>query len=456
MNWNPLYALLMLASTLATWVTGLGIYRLKDKEKQRVQKLLLFLCLLFNLGILFLFKYLDFSISMINKIFGYLDMPTIEKTFNLLLPVGISFYTFQALGYLIDVYRGMTPETNVLKYALFVSFFPQLVAGPIERSKNLLTQIQKMEHWKLWNFERIVNGFIYMLWGYFLKMIIADRVAILVDQVWDSYWAYGSIALITASIGFSIQIYCDFSSYSCIAIGAAQIMGFALMENFEAPYFALSIKEFWRRWHISLSTWFRDYLYIPLGGSRCSRLKRYSNLMITFLVSGLWHGAGIGYIVWGGVHGMFQIIGEATKSFRERIASAIGINPGSVTHKIGKAIGTFILVDFAWIFFRAGGIRNAINYISGICRRWDPWTLWDGTLYRIGLSAYEMNILLIALLFVFLVDLIRYKCNKRIDVFLMEQGAFVQSLFIIIMLLAILIFGEYGGYNERQFIYFQF
>ncbi|MDE5977630.1 MAG: MBOAT family protein [Turicibacter sp.] len=300
MNWNPLYALLMLSSTLVTWATGLGIHRLKDKEEHKVQKLLLFLCLLFNFVILFLFKYLDFSISMINKIFGYLDMPMIEKTFNFLLPVGISFYTFQALGYLVDVYRGMTPETNVLKYALFVSFFPQLVAGPIERSKNLLDQIQKMEHWKLWSSKRIVNGLIYMLWGYFLKMTIADRVAILVDQVWDSYWAYGSIALITASIGFSIQIYCDFSSYSCIAIGAAQIMGFTLMENFDAPYFAHSVKEFWRRWHISLSTWFRDYLYIPLGGSRCSRLKRYRNLLITFLVSGLWHGAGIGYIVWGG------------------------------------------------------------------------------------------------------------------------------------------------------------
>lgn len=300
MSWNPVYVLLMLASTLVTWVTGIGVYWLKNRKNVKGPKILLLLCLIFNLGILFIFKYLDFSVTIINKLFQYVDLPIIVNSFNLLLPVGISFYTFQALGYLIDVYRGMKPESNILKYALFVSFFPQLVAGPIERSKNLLTQIQEMGYRKLWNKKKVTSGLIYMLWGYFLKMIIADRVAILVDQVWDSYWTYGSIALIVASVGFSIQIYCDFSSYSCIAIGAAQIMGFNLMENFDAPYFSRSIKEFWRRWHISLSTWFRDYLYIPLGGSRCSRLKRYRNLLITFLVSGLWHGAGLGYIVWGG------------------------------------------------------------------------------------------------------------------------------------------------------------
>lgn len=456
MSWNPVYALLMLASTLATWGTGIGVYRLKNRGNMKWSRVLLFLCLLFNLGILFIFKYLDFSISIINKLFQYIDFPVMAKSFNLLLPVGISFYTFQALGYLIDVYRGMKPEANILKYALFVSFFPQLVAGPIERSKNLLTQIQDMGRRKLWNTQSAVNGLIYMLWGYFMKMVIADRVAVLVDQVWDSYWAYGSIALIAASVGFSIQIYCDFSSYSCIAIGAAQIMGFHLMENFEAPYLSCSIKEFWRRWHVSLSTWFRDYLYIPLGGSRCSRLKRYRNLLTTFLVSGLWHGAGIGYIVWGGVHGACQIIGEILQPFREKITPMIGIVPGSIVHKIGKTLGTFLLVNFAWIFFRAGGFRTAIYYISGIFSRWDPWTLWDGTLYQLGLSAYEVNILFAALILLVLVDLLRYKSNKRIDVFLREQGALVQILFIVIMILSILIYGKYGEYNERQFIYFQF
>ncbi len=456
MSWNPVYVLLMLASTLVTWVTGIGVYWLKNRKNVKGPKILLLLCLIFNLGILFIFKYLDFSVTIINKLFQYVDLPIIVNSFNLLLPVGISFYTFQALGYLIDVYRGMKPESNILKYALFVSFFPQLVAGPIERSKNLLTQIQEMGYRKLWNKKKVTSGLIYMLWGYFLKMIIADRVAILVDQVWDSYWTYGSIALIVASVGFSIQIYCDFSSYSCIAIGAAQIMGFNLMENFNAPYFSRSIKEFWRRWHISLSTWFRDYLYIPLGGSRCSRLKRYRNLLITFLVSGLWHGAGLGYIVWGGIHGGYQIIGEVLQPFREKITPIIGITPDSITHKIGKVLGNFILVNFAWIFFRAGGFRTAIYYISGICNRWDPWTIWDGTLYQLGLSAYEMNILFIALLLLLFVDLVRCKSGKRIDVFLREQGVLVQILFIVIMILSILIYGKYGEYNERQFIYFQF
>lgn len=456
MSWNPVYALLMLASTLTTWAAGFAIDRMKERESLNGKKLILILCIVINFGILFLYKYLDFALSIINKLGRYLSLPDVEKSFNLLLPVGISFYTFQAVGYIIDVYRGMESEKNVLKYALFVSFFPQLVAGPIERSKNLLTQINEIAHRKLWNSERILNGFIYMLWGFFLKMIIADRVAILVDQVWENYQSYGSIELIAAAVGFSIQIYCDFSSYSCIAIGAAQIMGFTLMENFEAPYFAGTIKGFWRRWHISLSTWFRDYLYIPLGGSRCSLLKKYWNLMITFLVSGLWHGAGFHFILWGGIHGIYQIVGELTLPVREKLAPLIGIRTGSITHKIGRAVGTFCLTTFAWIFFRSENFSIAVSFIKNIVTGWNPWAIWDGTLFQLGLTAYEMNVLLIALVFLLLIDIVRCGNGKRIDIFLMEQGAFVQALFVIVIVLVILIYGKYGGYDERQFIYFQF
>lgn len=304
MGWNPKYALLIAFSTVITYFGGILLERFNDQadEKARSRKKGILVATIFiNIGILIYFKYFDFILQNINLLLESCGVTAFNKGFDIILPVGISFYTFQALGYIIDVYRGeIKAEKNILRYSLFVSFFPQLVAGPIERSKNLLRQIDNVENIGIWNYSRIKNGLILMLWGFFLKMVIADRAAILVDNVYDAYWMYGSIELILATVLFAIQIYCDFSSYSLIAIGAAKVMGFELMENFNTPYFSCSVKEFWSRWHISLSTWFRDYLYIPLGGNRCSKKKKYRNLMITFLVSGLWHGASWNYIFWGG------------------------------------------------------------------------------------------------------------------------------------------------------------
>lgn len=268
MGWNPKYAVLIGLSTAATYVSGL---LLENTEKK---KMVVWFCVCFNLGILFFFKYFDFALGNVNRVLDLLHIQIIEKPFDVILPVGISFYTFQALSYTIDVYRGeIKAEKNFFRYALFVSFFPQLVAGPIERSKNLLREIVELPTKKLWNYERITKGLMIMLWGYFMKMVLADRIAILVDHVYNSYYMYGSVELLIATVGFAFQIYCDFSSYSTIAIGAAQVMGFTLMENFDTPYFAQSIKEFWRRWHISLSTWFRDYVYIPRGGINVRKVK---------------------------------------------------------------------------------------------------------------------------------------------------------------------------------------
>lgn len=300
MCWNPKYIILMIISTLITWWGGNILVKCQWKSKS-FRKCVVAVCFICNIGILIFFKYFDFALSNINALLGKMGGTVIEKPFDVILPVGISFYTFQALSYILDVYRGrVEAEKNILKYALFVSFFPQLVAGPIERSENLLCQINDLPNKKIWDYERIVNGLILMIWGYFQKMVIADRVAIMVDTVFSSYYMFGSLELLMAAMGFAIQIYCDFASYSTIAIGAAQVMGFTLMENFQTPYFSRSIQEFWKRWHISLSIWFRDYLYIPLGGNRCSKLKKYRNLMVTFLVSGLWHGANWTYIFWGG------------------------------------------------------------------------------------------------------------------------------------------------------------
>lgn len=299
MCWNPRYALLMAVSTVVTYLSGLLIERFDWKP--RWKKCVVAGSFTLNLSILIFFKYFDFLLENVNVLLGVFHVEQIDKFLDVLLPVGISFYTFQALSYTVDVYRkDIKAEHNFLKYALFVSFFPQLVAGPIERSGNLLRQVHEVPSKRLWNYERIANGLIIMAWGMFQKMVIADRVAILVNTVFDSWYMYGSTILCLGAIGFAIQIYCDFSGYSAVAIGAAQVMGFTLMSNFEEPYLSRSIKEFWRRWHISLSTWFRDYLYIPLGGNRCTKLRRSFNLMFTFLVSGLWHGAGWGYITWGG------------------------------------------------------------------------------------------------------------------------------------------------------------
>lgn len=312
MGWNPKYALLIAFSTVVTYFSGIFIEkinnRISDKNETdeeykkaiRQKKQVVAVSFTVNLLILVFFKYFDFLLGNINGILSRFGISIVEKPFDVLLPVGISFYTFQALSYTMDVYRNeIKAEKNILKYALFVSFFPQLVAGPIERSKNLLKQIETVHTFDLWNYERITKGLTVMLWGFFQKMVIADRIAILVDNVYDKYWLYGSSALILATILFAFQIYCDFGSYSNIAIGAAEVMGFSLMENFDTPYFSTSIKEFWRRWHISLSTWFRDYLYIPLGGNRKGTFRKYLNLIITFLVSGLWHGASWSFIVWG-------------------------------------------------------------------------------------------------------------------------------------------------------------
>lgn len=461
MSWNPRYALLIAVSTVVTWLTGLGIdYFKKNNSRHGIlyQKIGIVFCCVINLGMLVYFKYFDFLLGNLNILLRKLGICFIEKSYDIILPVGISFYTFQALGYIIDIYReNVQAERNLFKYALFVSFFPQLVAGPIERSDRLLKQINNIPNIKLFDYERITNGLIYMLYGYFLKLVIADRVSLMVDTVFDSWYLYGTVELAAGAIGFAIQIYCDFSSYSTIAIGAAQIMGFELVENFDVPYFSRSIREFWRRWHISLSTWFRDYLYIPLGGNKCSVVRKYFNLMVTFLASGLWHGANWTYIVWGGMHGIYQIIGEILKPVKDKLYPHVGIRLDSISYKIGQIIVTFLLTDFAWIFFRAESIKSAIGYISNIFRRWNPWAIVDKSLYNIGLSNYEWNVLLIAMSVMLIVDVVKRLRNERIDEFLNNQGTLVKGITVGFMILMIGIFGEYGsGFDARQFIYFQF
>jgi len=348
--WNPAYLGLILISVAVTWVSGL-LMEGRDVKKKR---LILAGSLVINLGILFFFKYYHFAIDSI-RFFTRSGIPF--PSFDVLLPVGISFYTFQALGYSVDVYYGrVMAERNFITYALFVTFFPQLVAGPIERTVNLLPQF-KMNH--EFDYERVTSGLRLAAWGMFKKVVIADRLAIYVNGVFGNPAVYPSASLALAVFFFAFQIYCDFSGYSDIAIGCARVLGFNLMINFRQPYFSRSITEFWRRWHISLSTWLKDYLYIPLGGSRKGKVRRYTNLLITFLISGLWHGAAWHFVAWGALHGIFQIIGRSTAPLRNTICLKVGLSEESRLRKAIQVCVTFALVCFAWVFFRANTITDA-------------------------------------------------------------------------------------------------
>ncbi len=458
MCWNPKYGLLMFISTVITYLSGILISR-ADKIQQegrriRWKKIFVALSFLSNLSILFFFKYFNFAVASLNRVMTHLHMAPLNVSFDVLLPVGISFYTFQALSYTIDVYRGdIYTERNFFKYALFVSFFPQLVAGPIERSKNLLRQISTKHTFNLWN---VQSGLTQMLYGYFQKVVISDNVAILVNKVYDNYSSYGSVELILATVFFAIQIYCDFGGYSNIAIGAARVMGFELMENFNTPYFSVSVADFWRRWHISLSTWFRDYLYIPLGGNRKGKIRKYINIMIVFLASGLWHGANWHFVAWGGLNGLYQVVGDMLRPVREKVNQLLGAKKESFSHHFLEMSVTFILINISWVFFRASGIRQAFTILKRMVTCWNPWLLVSNDFYKLGLNNRQFHMVLLAILVLILIDIGKYRKKDWIGR-LRKQEVWFQWAVYLVLLFWILIFGSYGpGYDASQFIYFQF
>ncbi len=455
MAWNPKYIVLILISTLATYLSGLV---LEKSESEKAKKGIVAGCFVINLSLLFFFKYFDFLLSNINFLLEKMHISVVANPFDVLLPVGISFYTFQALSYTVDVYRKeIKAEKNFLRYALFVSFFPQLVAGPIERSKNLLSQIENLDDKKLFDYDKVVSGFSMMVYGMFLKVVLADHISIFVDNVWENTHAIGSTVAILASIAFSLQIYCDFGAYSIIAIGAARMLGIGLMENFNTPYFATSISDFWRRWHVSLSTWFRDYLYIPLGGSRCSKVKKYRNIMITFLVSGLWHGANWTYVIWGAIHGMYQVVGDLLKPLKEKLCKITNVNKEVGSFRLLKIICTFALTTFAWIFFRADSFKAAFVFIKNMITRPDPWVLFTKDYLNFGVDASDFNLIIIGIVVLVIVDLIRYKKNLDIGAFLLKQNLWFRWAMLIVLIVSTLVYGAYGtSFDSSQFIYFQF
>ena len=396
------------------------------------------------LGVLFVFKYFNFASSSVCSFLNLFTIHLSPITLQLMLPVGISFYTFQTLSYVIDVYRGdVEVEHHFGYYATFVSFFPQLVAGPIERTRNLLPQIKST---KKFNQSQAIDGAKVIVWGYFKKMVIADYIGGYVDQIYDDLGSYTGFALVMVIFLFTIQIYCDFSGYSNIAQGSAKLLGINLMDNFKSPYFSISVKEFWRRWHISLSTWFRDYVYIPLGGSRCGKVRHNINLLITFLVSGLWHGASWTFVFWGGIHGLAQIIENLANPFIKRLR----------TNKVGKFISFIIVFAFcniAWVFFRAKTFSDAIyvlkNSLNGVS---SPYLYIVNGLYGSGIGVLHCLYILAMIAIMSIVDYLNL--NGDIILKIKQKKPFVRWILYFAITLLVIIFAQKG--EPAEFVYFQF
>lgn len=451
MCWNAEYALLILTSTAVTYGCSLLVEKNRDGKHRKAY---MALSLVLNLGILFFFKYSNFLAQLINDVSAALHIKLSVPKVDVLLPVGISFYTFQALGYTIDVYRGkVQAERNFLRYALFVSFFPQLVAGPIERSENLLTQLREPKKFTWDNFK---TGLLYMLWGFFMKIVLADRIAIFVDTVYGDIPGHPGLYLVIATMLFAVQILCDFGGYTAIAIGSARMLGIHLMENFDAPYLSTSVALFWRRWHISLTSWFKDYLYIPLGGNRKGKARKYVNKMIVFLLSGLWHGAGLSFVVWGGLNGLYQVLGEMLQPVKDRAVRLLHVRREAAVHRLICGIFTFILIDFSWIFFRAQGIGEAGRIIQSVLTQFNPGILFDGSLYQCGLDQANFILMLVCILILLAADIL-----KRRKVTVIETVAgwndWIRWILIALFILCLLLFGKYGPtLDKNSFIYFQF
>ena len=436
---------LIVATTL---VSFLASHLIERTGKKWMKKLSLTVTLVVCFGVLFFYKYFNFLSGNVSGIIEMLGGTPSRPELDLILPVGISFYTFQTLSYVIDVYRGdVKAEKNFFFYALFVSFFPQLVAGPIERPGNLIPQLRESHKFTAENFRK---GGAQMIVGFFKKICVADLISVYVNAVYNSPEEATGLGVVIATALFAVQIYCDFSGYTDIATGCARIMGIRLMKNFDHPYKAETIKEFWSRWHISLSTWFKDYLYFPLGGSRCSRPRHLMNLMIVFLVSGLWHGAAWTFVVWGAIHGIYQVIGTLTIAPRNRLLRKIGLSESSFGVKITRRTVTFILVCFGWLFFRANSMGDALHLLDTL---FTGWTDTAGTLSSMGLGAAEVVTTVLSILTLIMIDsLVRYEDTADGSEALTKNGAFVYFVWIILFAWGLLLSKD----MMSTFIYFQF
>ncbi|MFY0644665.1 MAG: MBOAT family protein [Bacteroidia bacterium] len=435
--WDWRFLFLIAFSSLADYFIG---KKLMNVSEHRKRKLLLLLSLGINLGVLGTFKYYNFFLDNFVDAFEFFGQKLDVNRLDIILPVGISFYTFQTLSYTIDIYRRKINATkDILSFAAFVSFFPQLVAGPIERASNLLPQFKKR---RTLSYEQGADGLRQILWGLFKKVVIADNAAVFVNDIFSNYETMPASALFIGALLFSFQIYGDFSGYSDIAIGSARLLGFNLMKNFAFPYFSRDIAEFWRRWHISLSTWFRDYVYIPLGGSRVARKTAIRNVFIIFIVSGFWHGANWTFIVWGLLNALYFLPLMLTNRNRKNLSSIKFKSLVASTREFLSILGTFGLTTFAWIFFRADSITHAILYIKGL---WSPSLFQDPSIKNIGLYWFLLLIFLVT-------EWIGRHGEHALDQLANRGNRVIRwSIYLIIIMLISLYKAK-----SQDFIYFQF
>ena len=420
--------LLFLITDLAVWLSG------KQLETKK-EKAYLFTGIAFALIPLLMMRFADFSRLYLNRVFSFA------------FPVGISFYTMQMISYLCDIYSGkITAQKNLLKFTLFMSWFPQLIQGPIPRYEQLGSQLYEGHDYDTDSF---MKGIQLILWGFFLKLMIADKTAVYVNTVFNSVSAYNGIPVWIGAVLYSIQLYTDFLACTTLAQGVSQLFGIHIVNNFDHPYFSESIKEFWRRWHISLSSWLRDYIYFPLGGSRKGKMRTYINLLAVFLVSGIWHGTGLTFLCWGIYHAFCQITGSLTVAFREKlyIRAGIGERTGSVLRKIG----TFLLVTLGWILFRASSLKKAARMILSMIA-WNPWTLTDGTLTQMGLDFREWIVLICSVAVLWIAGIVQQKTVIR-DHF-QKQNTAVRWIVYLLAIWCIYLMGTYGyGFDSADFIY---
>ncbi len=443
-----LFGIKYLPVLLATTLVGYGGGLIIQLAPAGRRKGWLTLALLLDFGLLFVFKYFNFFAAAFTELLSAAGIPIVERGLSLLLPVGISFYVFQTTGYLIDVYRKNIPaERNFIDFALFSSYFPGLVSGPIQRAGEMLPQYKRKS---VFSYENIKSGSLQFIWGAFKKLVIADVLAVVVNTSYAKPAEFSGFQLFFAAICYSVQIYCDFSAYSDMAIGSARIMGIALPKNFDCPYFAVSLRDFWKRWHISLTSWFRDYLYIPLGGNRRGKWRGYLNIIIVFLISGLWHGAAWGFIVWGGLHGVLQVVGKILEPYRNAFRRRLHIADSNRGLKLFRHVFIFLLVTLLWIFFRADSLSDAVLIISKIFR--SPLPL--GGISALGLSRLRLFAAAAAVALLFVSDWAqqRHGLAKKLQASLLLRYVVFAAL-----LMVILVFGSYGpGFDPMDFVYFKF
>ena len=451
MSWQADLIYLILFTTLVSYIAGRVIERSKS---QRVRKAALILAICASLFVLIFFKYFNFLAQNVESLLLYFGKET-SLTLNLILPVGISFYTFQTLSYVIDVYRGsIEAERHFGYYALYVSFFPQLVAGPIERPENLIPQLKTKNPFTV---DDTVCGLKMMALGFFKKIVVADQIAVYVNNVYNGVTTQGSDAfngftVAIATVLFAFQIYCDFSGYTDIAIGCARIMGIRLMQNFNFPYTATTIKDFWRRWHISLSSWFTDYIYIPMGGSRVRKFRHFFNLLFVFLVSGIWHGAAWTFILWGVMHGVFQIAGNITKPVRDRLFERVGVSRDNAVLCFVRRILTFVLVCISWIAFRANSMSDMLVLYKTLFTGWKELSIL-GSLDAMGLSLVPLLVTVFSVVLMSLLDReLAIDTEREVYSNKLRFNSYVLVGWIIVFCWILLL----ASGNESSFIYFQF